>query len=128
MVRFSFIASSALVLAIGLASASVGAQSSQPQAPAAVAPATDVNEVPQPPAGMTPGDRKKWFSERFKQADTNHDGKLTRDEAQAGMPEVYKRFDKIDTRKRGYVTERQVGAVWSKAIKDDMQKKNPIVN
>lgn len=128
MVRFSFIASSALVLAIGLASASVGAQSSQPQAPAAVQPTTDVNEVPQPPKGMTPADRKKWFSERFKAADTNHDGKLTREEAQAGMPEVYKRFDKLDTRKRGYLTERQVGAAWAKMIQDDMQKKNPIIN
>jgi len=131
MIRFNVLAS-ALVIAAGLASASVGAQQpTPPQAPAAAPaspPTADVNEVPQPPAGMTPGDRKKWFSDRFKQADTNHDGKLTRDEAQAGMPEVYKRFDKIDARKRGYVTERQVGAAWSKMIKDDMQKKNPIVN
>src|SRR5437879_2833378 len=28
------------------------------------------------------------FSEKFKAADANHDGKLTREEAQAGMPEV----------------------------------------
>ena len=130
MIRFNFLVS-ALVIAVGLASASVGAQPAQPQTPAAAPaspPTTDVNEVPQPPQGMSPADRKKWFSERFKAADTNHDGKLTREEAQAGMPEVYKRFDKIDTRKRGYVTERQVGAAWSKMIKDDMQKKNPILN
>ncbi|WP_257993219.1 EF-hand domain-containing protein [Cupriavidus pauculus] len=117
----------ALALSISLASGVASAQASEPMAPAAPA-TTDVNEVPQPPQGMSPADRKKWFIERFKAADTDHDGKLTREEARVGMPEVYKRFDKIDTRKRGYVTERQVGAAWSKMIQDDMQKKNPIIN
>ena len=118
----------ALALSISLASGIAGAQASQPMAPVAPPATTDVNEVPQPPQGMTPADRKKWFIERFKEADTDHDGKLTREEARVGMPEVYKRFDKLDTRKRGYVTERQVGAAWSKMIQDDMQKKNPIIN
>lgn len=77
---------------------------------------------------MSPAEAKKWFTQRFKEADTNNDGKLTREEAKAGMPEVYKRFDQIDVRKRGYLTERQVGAYWTKHIKDDMQKKNPIIN
>ncbi|SDP33285.1 EF hand [Ralstonia sp. 25mfcol4.1] len=118
----------ALALSISIASGVASAQASQPAAPAPAPATTDVNEVPQPPQGMTPAERKKWFMERFKAADTDHDGKLTREEARAGMPEVYKRFDKIDTRKHGYVTERQVGAAWSKMIQDDMQKKNPIIN
>lgn len=131
MVRVNFLVA-AFALLTAVANSAVCAQPAQEAAPAgmpAAAPTTtDVNEVPQPPKGMNPAETKKWFSERFKQADTDHDGKLTREEARAGMPEVYKRFDQIDTRKRGYVTERQVGASWSKMIKDDMQKKNPIIN
>lgn len=128
MVRLNYLAA-ALAVTIGLASGVASAQPSQESAPApAAAAAANANEVPQPPANMTPGDRKKWFSERFKAADADHDGKLTREEARAGMPEVYKRFDKLDARKRGYLTERQVGAAWSKMLQDDMQKKNPIIN
>jgi hypothetical protein len=41
---------------------------------------------------------------RFAAADVDHDGKLTRDEARAGMPRVSRFFDQIDSRKRGYVT------------------------
>ncbi|MGT2493691.1 hypothetical protein ACU4GD_32310 [Cupriavidus basilensis] len=55
---------------------------------------------------------KAIIAERFKAADGDHDGKLSREEAKAGMPEVYKRFDQIDVRKQGYVTGRQIGAYW----------------
>ncbi|MGO4580963.1 EF-hand domain-containing protein [Cupriavidus sp. 2TAF22] len=127
MVRLNFLVT-ALALSITLANSAVIAQPSQQTTPSTSSATTDVNEVPQPPKGMTPAERKKWFSERFREADVDHDGKLTREEARTGMPEVYKRFDQLDTRKRGYVTERQVGAAWSKLIKDDMQKKNPIIN
>ncbi|RKP45564.1 EF-hand domain-containing protein [Trinickia fusca] len=41
---------------------------------------------------------------RFAAADTNHDGKLTLAEAQAGMPHVAKYFDQIDATHKGYVT------------------------
>lgn len=127
MVRIKFLVT-ALALSISLANSAVVAQPSQQMTPSTSSATTDVNEVPQPPKGMTPAERKKWFTERFKEADADHDGKLTREEARVGMPEVYKRFDQLDTRKRGYVTERQVGAAWSKMIQDDMQKKNPIIN
>lgn len=38
---------------------------------------------------------------RFTKADTNQDGLLSRDEAKAGMPRVYQRYDDIDTGKKG---------------------------
>ncbi|AOJ01871.1 MULTISPECIES: EF-hand domain-containing protein [Burkholderia] len=41
---------------------------------------------------------------RFAAADVNHDGKLTRSEAQAGMPRVAQHFDQIDTAHKGYIT------------------------
>lgn len=45
---------------------------------------------------------------RFKAADKNGDGKLTLEEAQAGMPRVAMAWDKIDVDKKGYITLEQV--------------------
>ena len=42
--------------------------------------------------------------ERFAAADTDHDGMLTKLEAQKGMPFVAKHFDEIDTAKAGKVS------------------------
>ena len=50
------------------------------------------------------------IDEKFAAADKNDDGKLTLDEARAGMPRVAANFDKIDTQKRGYVTVDQIKA------------------
>jgi hypothetical protein len=47
---------------------------------------------------------------RFQAANTTHDGKLTRDQAAAGMPRVAQHFDEIDTQKNGYVTLPQIQA------------------
>jgi Ca2+-binding EF-hand superfamily protein len=47
---------------------------------------------------------------RFHQADANGDGKLTREEAQKGMPRVYQHFSEIDTDNKGYVTVQQIAA------------------
>jgi len=47
---------------------------------------------------------------RFANANTTHDGKLTRAQAAAGMPMVAKHFDEIDTQRAGYVTLPQIEA------------------
>jgi len=47
---------------------------------------------------------------RFKSADKNGDGKLTLEEAKAGMPRVAQGFNSIDTEKKGYVTLDQLKA------------------
>lgn len=44
------------------------------------------------------------MEERFANADTNHDGKLTKEEATGKMPRVAKNFDQIDSGNAGYVT------------------------
>jgi hypothetical protein len=41
---------------------------------------------------------------RFATANTTRDGKLTREQAAAGMPMVASSFDAIDTQHAGYVT------------------------
>ena len=50
------------------------------------------------------------LEEKFKVADANHDGKLTLEEAKAGMPRVAKAFDRIDVEKKGYITLEQLQA------------------
>lgn len=45
---------------------------------------------------------------RFAAADKNGDGKLTREECQAGMPRIYRGFDKIDAGNKGYITLDQI--------------------
>jgi hypothetical protein len=45
---------------------------------------------------------------RFAAANTTHDGKLTREQAQAGMPRVAQHFDEIDTQHAGFVTLAQI--------------------
>jgi Ca2+-binding EF-hand superfamily protein len=46
---------------------------------------------------------------RFEQADTDHDGRLTRSEA-AAMPFVAKHFDEIDTNHDGYISRDELRA------------------
>jgi hypothetical protein len=48
------------------------------------------------------------LEEKFKAADTNHDGKLTLEEAKVGMPRVANAFDRIDVEKKGYITLEQL--------------------
>lgn len=44
------------------------------------------------------------LSAKFAKADVNHDGKLTKAEAEAGMPRLAEHFDDIDTEHKGYLT------------------------
>lgn len=46
----------------------------------------------------------KALEDRFAAADKDHDGKLTKTEADAGMPRLAKNFDKVDADKKGFVT------------------------
>lgn len=52
--------------------------------------------------------RDALIEERFKAADKNGDGKLTLEEAKAGMPRVAANFDRIDFQKLGYITVDQI--------------------
>ncbi len=51
------------------------------------------------------------IDERFAAADKNKDGKLTLEEAKAGMPRVASNFQRIDTQKKGYVTAAEIKAM-----------------
>ncbi|HEY2558833.1 MAG TPA: EF-hand domain-containing protein [Caldimonas sp.] len=71
---------------------------------AAVATAQDAG------AGAGHAGRAAKMQERFAAADTNHDGRLSREEAQAGMPFVFKHFDEIDKQKTGSITMADIAA------------------
>jgi hypothetical protein len=64
-----------------------------------------------PPQGADSARVERAISQlqtRFASANTTHDGKLTRAQAQAGMPKVAQHFDEIDTQQQGYVTLAQI--------------------
>jgi Ca2+-binding EF-hand superfamily protein len=52
---------------------------------------------------------------RFKAADADKNGKLTKAEAKAGMPRIHAKFDRIDTNKDGFVTLAEIKAALAAA-------------
>ncbi|MFY9136385.1 EF-hand domain-containing protein [Zwartia sp.] len=50
----------------------------------------------------------KDAEERFASTDKNADGKLTLEEAKAGMPRIASNFKKIDTNNDGFVTIEEI--------------------
>jgi len=58
--------------------------------------------------------RSQQAAARFKKADTNGDGKISRDEAKAGAPGLAKHFDEIDTNKDGFLTPDEIAAARSR--------------
>jgi len=74
-------------------------------APATGAPApSGAVAAPSKPAKQASGTRMT-FQERFDAANTTHDGKLTKDQAQAAhMYSTVKNWDAIDKDKKGYAT------------------------
>lgn len=48
------------------------------------------------------------LAERFRNADGNGDGRLTREEARGRMPRVFESFATIDAERKGYVTEEEL--------------------
>jgi hypothetical protein len=59
-------------------------------------------------AGAQPGAPARSLEERFRAADRDGDGKLTRDEARAGMPAVHRLFGRLDGAGQGYLTLEQL--------------------
>ena len=54
------------------------------------------------------------LQKRFTAADTNADGRLSRDEAKGGMPRIYSNFDAIDVERTGAVSLEQIAAFAAK--------------
>jgi hypothetical protein len=50
----------------------------------------------------------QMLNQKFDTADSNHDGKLSPDEAKAGMPHISEHFGEIDSNKDGYVSKAEI--------------------
>lgn len=71
----------------------------------------DLPSLPPPPSLPAPQEMaSRMIEQRFSQADTNHDGKLTLAEAKSGMPLIVPVFEDIDASHKGYVTLDQIRA------------------
>ena len=69
----------------------------------------------QTPPEATKGDRAHKMHERFKAADKDGDGKISRAEAVA-LPHIAKHFDEIDTNKDGFITKEELKAQHDKRV------------
>jgi len=69
-------------------------------------------------AGGTPPNRmsKAEFEQKFKEADKNQDGVLSRQEAYAKFPKAPKFFDQIDSNKDGQVSLAEVKAAMERSV------------
>ncbi len=56
------------------------------------------------------GDRAQKMQERFKAADKDNDGKISKAEADASLPRLAKHFADIDTNKDGFITKEEMRA------------------
>jgi hypothetical protein len=98
-------------LAVALLAVPALAQTQAPAAapaPAAAAPAATTPAPAAPMAAVHP--HRMTLQQHFDQANTTHDGKLTLDQAKAGLPMVAKHFAAIDKDKKGYVTVNDIHA------------------
>jgi hypothetical protein len=107
-------------IALALAASPALAQTQNPASPpgalpSALAPSVPPSSVAAPagtpaPAAMSPANRsapqakRLPLKERFEAANATHDGHLTLEQAQAGLPNVARHFSTIDKDKKGYVT------------------------
>ena len=64
-----------------------------------------------PVAHADDASRDKEIAERFAKCDTNHDGKLTKEEANGCMPRIYSNFSYIDSTNKSYVTVAEIQAM-----------------
>lgn len=65
------------------------------------------------------------FAERFKAADTDGNGQLSKAEAEAGMPRLAKRFDEIDSAKTGQISPDQAKAWMTQQRQQHRHAKTP---
>lgn len=79
------------------------------------------SSVPQRANPQQRQQRAEQWKARWEQADANHDGMLSRDEAQQVMPKLAQRFDRMDANGDGQLTSEELRAAF-KARKDRRQR------
>ena len=100
----NFEARSVMIIAAWAVGSAAAAHAQTPSAPprsgaSMTAPSTDVV----PPKAVAVAGASQEVTAAFTAADTNHDGKLSRTEAQA-IPVLAERFNKVDTNHDGFIS------------------------
>jgi Ca2+-binding EF-hand superfamily protein len=54
--------------------------------------------------------KNQEIAQRFAKCDINHDGKLTKEEANGCMPRIYDHFSYLDSGNKGYLTVAEIQA------------------
>lgn len=96
------------LLCLGFASAAVMAAES------------GVQQRPRPPQADPQQHAEQWKA-RWDQVDANHDGMLSREEMEQGMPRLAKHFDQLDRNGDGEVTPEELRAAFQ-ARKEQRQR------
>lgn len=65
---------------------------------------------------------KARFDKRFRGADKDGDGALSREEARRSMPSIHRRFNEIDTDKDGKVTREEIEAAFNQRAREEHQR------
>lgn len=102
------------ILALALAAPLLFAGAAMAQTAAPAAPAAPAAAAPAAPAA--PATSAAKAADKFDAANTTHDGKLTKEQAEAAgnLKGIVKHWDEIDTDKKGYVTKQDVKAFHQK--------------
>jgi Ca2+-binding EF-hand superfamily protein len=72
--------------------------------------------------GAAEGGPRGERGDLFKKADTNGDGKISKDEAKANAPRLFEHFDAIDTNKDGQITADEMRAFHEKRRAEHWKK------
>jgi len=65
---------------------------------------------------------KARFDKRFRGADKDGDGALSREEARRSMPSIHRLFSEIDADKDGKVTREEIEAAFNKRAREEHQR------
>jgi hypothetical protein len=84
-----------------------------PSAPVPSAPAASGASQANPSAQQT---KRLPLQQRFEAANTTHDGHLTLEQAQTGLPHVARHFSKIDKGAKGYVTLEEIRRYYAQSF------------
>jgi hypothetical protein len=103
MKRFSFIRGALIIGVVGVFASVANAQQAATAVP-------NAQKGQQGGQQRGPAERAAQLEQRFKEANKKGDGKLTLEEAQAGLPRLAQNFAEIDKDKKGYVTLDEVKA------------------
>jgi hypothetical protein len=104
------------LIALALASMPALAQTPNPASAAQPLPSASAPSASAPTNPRAQQAKRPPLKQRFDAANTTHDGHLTLEQAQAGLPHVACHFNKIDKGGKGYVTLEEIRRYYAQSF------------